>query len=63
MWQHPITRGAVSGLVAAAAVDLAAFRSWKRVQDVLAYDWQIAIFRWVQGAVLGAVAAVGLGAL
>ena len=53
--------GAASGLGAAALVDFAAFRSWKSFNDVAAYNWQIAAFRWFQGAVTGVVAALGVG--
>ncbi len=60
---HPIVRGAASGALAAAVVDVHAFLTWKRVQDVVAYDWRTAAFRWAQGAVTGALAAAGLGAL
>ena len=60
---HPIVKGALSGALAAASVDLAAFRAWKNVHDALTYQWSTAAFRWFQGAVLGALASAGLGAL
>lgn len=60
---HGIVRGALSGAIAAAAVDVAAFRSWKSAQDGLTYAWGVAAFRWAQGAILGALTAAGLGAL
>ena len=59
---HPIAAGAVSGLVAAASVDYAAFRSWKTYREATEYDWRLAAWRWFQGAVSGAVAAAGLWA-
>ena len=63
-WLHNgIVRGALSGALAAAGVDIAAFRSWKSFDDVHTYAWGLALFRWAQGAILGAMAAVGLGAL
>jgi len=58
-----ILAGAASGLVAALATDIAAFRSWKRWQDVASYNWGIASFRWCQGAILGAIAALGVAQL
>ena len=36
LWQSPITHGALSGALAAALVDLHAFRAWKTYQDALA---------------------------
>jgi hypothetical protein len=59
----PITKGAVSGLVSAAAVDLQAFRSWKSFSDAVSYNWRVAAWRWLQGAILGALGAAGYGAM
>lgn len=56
-----IGRGALSGLAAAAAADFAAFRAWKSFDDALNYQWRVALFRWCQGAVVGAATAAGLG--
>jgi hypothetical protein len=55
--------GALVGAVAAAGVDFQAFRSWKNFHDAEQYSWSTAIFRWIQGAVLGVVTAVGIGGL
>ena len=55
--------GALSGLLAAAVVDIAAFRSWKSVDDAKAFDWKVAGFRWLQGAISGVLIAAGLGSL
>ena len=60
---NPIVQGAVTGAATAAAVDWAAFKAWKKWQDIVTYDWSVATFRWVQGAVVGAVTAAGFGAL
>ncbi len=60
--QNPIVKGAISGTLAAASVDINAFRQWKSFDDAAAYDWKKAIFRWVQGAIVGALSAAGLGA-
>lgn len=43
------------GLVTAAAIDFGAFRKWNSFDDALSYDWKIALWRWFQGAVIGAV--------
>lgn len=60
---NPIVAGAVAGAVAAAAVDFQAFRAWKNVSEATSYDWGTALWRWFQGAVVGAVTATGYGAL
>lgn len=49
--------GAVSGLVSAAVVDFAAFRSWKSAKEAAAYEWSVAVWRWFQGFVGGGLAA------
>ena len=59
----PAGRGALTGLLSAAAVDYAAFRSWDDWQDFTSYSWGLASWRWLQGAVVGAVGALGLEAL
>ena len=59
----PLVQAAIAGALAAASVDLAAFRSWKTWGDVQHYNWTIASFRWFQGAVVGAISGLGLSAL
>lgn len=56
---HPVVAGAISGLGGAALADYAAFRSWKSYDEALAYDWGTALWRWFQGAIGGAVFALG----
>lgn len=67
MWHaiisSPLVAGALSGLLSAAAVDYAAFRTWDDWHDLTSYSWGLATFRWVQGAIIGAIAALGVGAL
>jgi len=58
-----IVTGAISGVLAAAAVDYHAFLTWKSFDDVKHDQWSTALFRWVQGAVMGAATSAGLGAL
>lgn len=55
--------GALTGWAGAARADVMAFKSWKRYQDIRDYDWAVATFRWLQGAVSGAMAAVPADAL
>jgi len=61
--QSSAVRGALSGWLAAALIDYRAFRRWRTFAEARAYDWQIAAWRWTQGAVTGALAALGMGAL
>lgn len=63
LFQHASARGAVTGWLAAAAVDFQAFRTWKSFHDVAVYQWNIAAWRWLQGAIVGAVTAAGLGTI
>lgn len=63
IFANPIVAGAVTGAVSAAAIDFQAFRSWKSYHDAATYDWATASWRWVQGAVVGAVTATGYGAV
>jgi hypothetical protein len=56
-------RGALAGAVAAAVVDVHAFLTWKQFHDVIAYDWGTAAFRWLQGAVSGALVGGGYGSM
>lgn len=53
--------GALSGLLAAAKVDFDAFRAFKSLDQYVAYDWRLAIWRWAQGAFYGALATTPFG--
>ena len=55
-----VLAGALSGLVAAAAVDFHAFKTWQSFSDAKSYNWSVAAFRWLQGAIMGGLAALGL---
>lgn len=59
----PLVQGAATGLLAAAAVDYQAFRTWKSFRDATTYDWRTATWRWFQGAVVGVVTSAGYGAI
>lgn len=61
LMRHPAVKGAIAGTLAAMAIDRQAFASWKSFDDVKKYDWGLALFRWGQGAVIGATSALGLG--
>lgn len=54
---HPMVHGALRGAFVAGGIDILAFRSWKRWDDAASYDWNVATWRWFQGAVLGALEA------
>lgn len=60
---NPLVAGAVAGLIAGAASDISAFRSWKSFDEARQYSWNLAIWRWFQGAVFGVIAAAGLAGL
>jgi hypothetical protein len=62
LMQNHIVQGAINGVMAAAVIDLQAFRNWKSFNDAAEYQWGTAAFRWFQGAVVGALTAAGLGA-
>ena len=59
----PTFRGALSGAVAAAVVDIHAFLTWKSFDQFRTYDWGTAGLRWFQGAFSGAVSGAGYGML
>lgn len=63
MLSHPIVQGAITGALAAASVDVAAFRAWKEWRDFATYSWSTASFRIFQGAAIGALSAAGLTAI
>jgi hypothetical protein len=58
-FQHPVTRGALVGIVSLAIEDI---RRWKSFTDAK-FNFSIALWRWFQGAVTGAAAGAGLGAI
>ena len=60
---NPYVIGMITGVVSAATVDVVAFRSWKSFDDAKTYSWNIAGWRWFQGAVSGLLAAAGLAGL
>ena len=63
LMHNSIFRGALTGAGAAAFVDVRAFLAWKSVHDAVVYNWSTAVLRWAQGAVTGALAGAGFGAM
>ena len=61
MWGHPVLIGAVAGVVTATAIDRQAFAAFKSFDEAAAYNWRLAAWRACQGAVIGAMSALGLG--
>lgn len=59
----PWVRGALTGLWAAFFVDLLAFLKWKSWDEAAAFQIKVAALRWAQGAISGALAGAGFGAL
>ena len=55
--RHPVVVGTITGFVGAARVDYLAFQNAKSLDEMLAYSWKVALWRWFQGAVGGAVVA------
>jgi hypothetical protein len=53
-----VGKGAALGLVGAIAFDV---QKWNE-QSGTAFDWKIALPRWVKGAVTGALGALGVSA-
>ena len=58
---NKIISGALAGLVSAVAVDLDAFKKWQSVREFQKFNWKLAAFRWLKGALAGALAAAGIG--
>jgi hypothetical protein len=58
---HPVVVGALSGFLTAARVDYIAFQRFQTPEEAAQYQWRIALWRWLQGAVIGAVTARELG--
>ncbi len=60
---YPPVAGALGGALTAAKTDFDAFRKWQSFHDAEVYCWSVAAWRWVQGAIVGAVTGAGLSAL
>lgn len=55
-----IAIGAAGGALTAARVDYSSFKGWKSFSDAYRYEWNLAAWRWLQGAIVGAITAGGL---
>lgn len=60
MKQNIILAGALGGLLSAARADYEAFKAWDDYEDAISYNWSVALWRWVQGAIIGAVTMAGV---
>lgn len=71
---HPVLWSAIvgagGGIAVAAKADREAFKTWQSFHDAAVYRWDLATWRWFQGAVLGATTALsttlagyGIGAM
>jgi hypothetical protein len=49
--------GAASGFIAALLVDV---HSWSKYPEGSAFDWNLAVKRWIGGAVAGAAMSMGI---
>ena len=60
---HHALLGAAGGLVPAAREDWRAFKTWQDWHVAAEYNWNTALWRWFQGALIGAVSATFLGSM
>ena len=49
-----------TGLAIAAYADLRTFLTWQNWNDTRAFRWDVALLKWIQGFVGGALAGAGL---
>lgn len=55
-----VGRATLVGIGVAAKGDWAAFQAFKSFDEFTAYNWRVAIWRWTQGAIIGAGMAAGV---
>lgn len=58
-----VSLGALSGALAAARIDLAAFIKVREKDPKARFDFVLALARWAEGAVLGALPGLGYNAI
>lgn len=51
-----ILAAAFGGFLTAFTQDLAEFNRWQSIDDAIKFNWKVAIFKYVKGAILGAIA-------
>lgn len=61
--QSAAVQGAIGGWLVAARVDYEAFKHWQSFDEAKAYNWKVAAWRWLQGAIIGAVTLASGGAV
>lgn len=61
--RYPSVHGALIGWAIAAKADFEAFRTWHSFSDAKQYKWDLAVWNWLQGAVIGFVGGAGLNAM
>lgn len=62
-FSHPAVRMILEGILVGIAGDIAAFRAMKDFSEFSAYKWSTALFRAIQGGIVGVLVGYGLIAL
>lgn len=57
-WQF-VLAGALGGFLSATSIDLDAFIKARTKDPKLKFDWVLAVSRWIQGAIAGALPGIG----
>lgn len=60
MFHSQAFHGAMLGLGIAARVDFKNFIKWKSFSDAKTYNWNVALFNWLEGFVYGLLGGLGL---
>lgn len=60
---QPIIQAVIAGIVAAAVEDIAAFRRFETFDEAKAYRWDVALWRWFRGGVVGLLTGLGIAGI